>query len=255
MITSDAPGDGIDNPEEIAEQFVRAARASTEAESAVNARSAALQSQLDELNLPGCDVQIGLKASGVEIRSARVNTFGDLSDEQWARFAEFLHHHDVTGLDVSGAPRTDLDFLVNFPWLTAFSFAEDVTNIDGLSFLTDRLISLSWGANRKFSLKVLEKFPYLQTLGVGPGKDFEVLSGLTELRWLGFGDSGLPTLDVIAGLPNLRLVSMGEGKPPDLSVLTSLPQLQILDFSQWRNLRDGDLAPIADCLHLKIIEL
>lgn len=223
---------------------------------AIGARSAAVQAELDALGLPGCRVTIGLNGVGAETRSARVDTQAiGFSDAQWADLGAFLHAHDITSLDVSFAPVTDLDFLSYLPWLTALNFGGQITNADGLGALSPDLVHLGWGADRKLSLSALERFPRLRTLGVGRGKDFEVLSRLTELRHLSLGNTGLATLDVITGLPELRWVSLGEGKPPNLSALATLPQLSILHIERWRALTDEYLAPLADCVRLRLIEL
>ncbi|MGV0807910.1 hypothetical protein [Mycolicibacterium setense] len=168
-----------------------------------------------------------------------------------------MREHEIAMLDVSFPAMLDLNFLVHFPWLTAFTFEGQVQSIDGLNYLSEDLRSLGFGPTRKFSLRFLERFPNLASFGIGrPVNDIDAVSTLRHLRWIGLGGAvKLKNLDIIAGLPRLTIVSLGSGSCPDLSALSGLPALQMIDISSMRTAQDADLAPIADCTSLQHLEL
>ncbi|MGJ6121348.1 hypothetical protein QN239_02035 [Mycolicibacterium sp. Y3] len=246
----------IDDPDALLAWFEKASTTAASRRAQIQAASRAAQDEFDaELGLPGCDISINQNAIGGITRSARLDSRADLSDAQWEQLGAFMAAHDITGLDTTFIPRTDLDFLQYVPFITALNFAERATSIEGLHCLSDQLQWLAWSTQRKYSLDVLRRFPHLRVLAIGRGKDFDVLAELRELRWISVNNTAMPTLDVLTGLPNIQRVTLGSGKPPDLSALATLPQLQFLDIGQWRQLTNTDLAVLSDCTGLRALEL
>lgn len=215
--------------------------------SAKRGRGDALKAELAQLRL-GVGYQITWDGSGALVR-------GELTSEQWARFAHFMDRHGILSLDVTFAEMTDLEFLSYVPWLTALQFGgHKVASIEGLAHLID-LRSLGFTVTRKFSLAILQQFPNLRSLGIGPVRDIEVVSSLKELRWLGLDNTKLPTLELLTGLPHLMGLSLGQGSSQDLCALGDLQHLELLDISYWRALQDAALAPVGECTRLKHLEL
>ncbi|MGV0806498.1 hypothetical protein [Mycolicibacterium setense] len=247
----------IDDPEAVMAWYRATSLAEQALRGQIKAESIAVNSAFKQLGLAfGCSANVAINVTGGVVRSVFINsTSQEITAAQWQQVAAFMHEHDLDTLDVFSSPDTDLDFLQHFDFLTALNFGETITNADGLHCLTDKMTWIGWGANRKFSLEVLHRFPHLRVLAVGPAKDFEVVACLSELRWLSMDNTGLADLSMVTGLPHLRRVSMGSGKPPDLSALASLPELELLEFDRWRTLGDADIAPIADCVNLRVLEM
>jgi len=247
----------IDDPEAVMDWYRATSLAQQALRSQINAEDIAVNSVFKELGLAfGCSANVSINVTGGVVRSVLINsTFQEITAAQWQQIAQFMREHDLDTLNVRSSPDTDLDFLQHFDFLTALNFGETITNVDGLHCLTDKMTWLGWGANRKLSLEVLRRFPHLRVLAVGPAKDFDAVAGLTELCWLSMGNTGLADLSMVTGLPHLRRVSMGSGKPPDLSALATLPELELLEIKRWRKLGDVDIAPLADCVNLRVLEM
>ncbi|MBN3457556.1 hypothetical protein [Mycolicibacterium mageritense] len=247
----------IDDPEAVMDWYRATSLAEQAIRDQIRAEDIAVDSAFKELGLAfSCSANVSINVTGGVVRSVFINsTFQEITAAQWQQIAAFMREHHLDTLNVRSSPDTDLDFLQHFDFLTALNFGETMTNVDGLHCLTDKMTWIAWGANRKFSLEVLRRFPHLRVLAVGPAKDFEVVADLRELCWLSMDNTGLADLSMVTGLPHLRRVSMGSGKPPDLSALATLPELELLQFDRWRKLGDADLAPIADCVNLRVLEI
>ncbi|UBV15257.1 leucine-rich repeat domain-containing protein [Mycolicibacterium fortuitum] len=247
----------IDDPEAVMDWYRAASKTGQALRDQVKAESIAVNTAFQEIGLAfGCSAGVSMNVVGGVVRSVFINSASqEITDTQWQQIAVFMREHHLDTLDVFSSPDTDLDFLQHFDFLTALNFGETIINVDGLHCLTDKMTWLAWGANRKFSLDVLRRFPHLRALAVGPAKDFDAVAGLTELCWLSMDNTGLADLNMLTGLPRLRRVSMGSGKPPDLSALATLPELELLEIKGWRKISDPDIAPIADCVNLRVLEI
>ncbi|WKG02617.1 hypothetical protein [Mycolicibacterium sp. HK-90] len=247
----------IDDPEAVMDWYRATSQVQQALRAQIKAESIAVNSAFKGLGLAfGCSANVSLNVTGGVVRSVFINSASqEITAAQWQQIAVFMREHNLDTLDVHSSPDTELDFLQHFDFLTALNFGETIINVDGLHCLTDKMTWIGWGANRKFSLEVLRRFPRLRVLAVGPAKDFDAVAGLTELCWLSMDNTGLADLSMVTGLPHLRRVSLGSGKPPDLSALATLPELELLQFDRWRKLGDADIAPIADCVNLRVLEM
>lgn len=247
----------IDDPEAVMDWYRATSLAEQAIRGQVKAESIAVNSAFEQLGLPfGCSATVSINVAGGVVREVFIDSaFQEIAAPQWQQIAQFMREHDLDTLDIRSSTDTDLDFLEHFDFLTALNFSETITNVDGLHCLNDAMTWIGWGARRKFSLEVLQRFPHLRVLAVGPAKDFEVVACLKELSWLSMGNTGLPDLSMLTGLPHLRRVSMGSGKPPDLAALATLSELELLQIQGWRNLTDADIVPIADCTNLRLLDM
>lgn len=246
----------IDDPEAVMDWY----RATSQAEQAlrdqIKAESIAVNSAFRQLGFsPSCSAQVSMNAIGGVARTVSITAYDEITDTQWQQLAQFMVDYELDFLHVSHSLEVDLDFLQHFSFLAGLNFGDRIVNVDGLQCLTHKMRWLGWDPGRKLSMAVLQRFPHLRVLAFGKGKDLDVIGELPELCWLSMGDIGAPDLNMVTGLPHLRRVSMGSGKPPDLRALATLPELELLEIEGWRKLSDADLAPIADCVNLRALEM
>ncbi|MBX8688532.1 hypothetical protein GO011_13940 [Mycobacterium sp. 20091114027_K0903767] len=222
----------------------------------IKAESIAVNSAFRQLGFsPSCSAQVSMNAIGGIARTVSIAVYDEITDTQWQQLAQFMVDYELDFLHISHSLDVDLDFLQHFSFLAGLNFGDRIVNVDGLQCLTDRMHWLGWNPGRKLSMAVLQRFPRLRVLAFGKGKDLDVIGELSELCWLSMDNTGLADLSIVTGLPHLRRVSMGSGKPPNLSALATLPELEFLEIKGWRKLSDAEIAPIADCVNLRVLEV
>ncbi|OHU24769.1 hypothetical protein BKG77_15160 [Mycobacteroides chelonae] len=188
----------------------------------------------------------------------KVLLWTELDSQHLQRVADLMRPHPEVGLSVLYDAK-DLDFLELFPWLKTFETGAGfytLESIDGLRHLT-QLEDLDFPATKeRFSLKILEHFPYLTRLGLdhldSKTPDLEIVAATTGLRKLGLRSCKFDNLDFLRDLPELYWLALNRGSCADLSAITSLPSLRGLVIYQTKV---QDIAPAARCTQLRHLEI
>jgi hypothetical protein len=181
------------------------------------------------------------------------------SEDQLRRIAELLQPRPDVALRVYGGydgTISDLEFLRFFPFVRRFSadaLYNQLTSIDGLRHLPPTLERLLIGRTRKrMSLAPIERFGELHMLFVeGAHKDFEVISGLSQLEDLTLRSVTLPDLSILLPLHRLRKLDLKLGGTRDIRLLPRIGRLQYVELWLIRGLDDvGPVAEVESLEHL-----
>jgi len=173
------------------------------------------------------------------------------SEDRLRRLAAALEARPDATLRVFGGydgSIADLEFLRFFPRLRHFaadSLYDRIHSFDGLAHLED-LESLGLGSTkRQISLAGLSRFPSLRSLFIeGPHKNYEVISGFTDLEDLTLRSVTLPDLSILLPLTRLRKLDIKLGGTRDLGLLPRVGRIRYLEL--WRIRGLDDLSSVAD---------
>lgn len=180
-----------------------------------------------------------------------------LSASDLERVALFLSEYPSVTLRVYG-----FDTYANFDFLSALRSVgriqielHEISNIDGLKFLSPKLTSLGLGATRRqFSLRGLEKFSTLSDLWIeGHRKDLDVVGSLRELRKLSLRSVSIPDLAFVQSLAELTELEIKLGAVDDVRMVSTLPKLR--RFEAWRVRKFTDVTPIVSLPSLESLHL
>jgi hypothetical protein len=173
-----------------------------------------------------------------------------LTEADFARLAAFLADYPDVLLRAYGnydGSIRDLDFLRFFPRLRHFRVdVWQLADLSGLEYLQMHLRSLGLGVtkSRRFSLRVLARFPELRKLFIeGHTKDIEAIGHLIALKHLTLRSITLPDLGVLVPLRQLRSLDIKRGGTKDLRLLPDVGRLRYLELWMINGL--SDIEPVA----------
>lgn len=152
----------------------------------------------------------------------------------------------------------DLAGLKGFEFLRKLSInVWTVTSFERLSEFSElRELSLGRTKSHRPSLESLRMMPQLRDLWIeGHEKDFDAVSELKHLHWLGLHTPRIKSLEALSHHPTLELLDVSFGGIRNLGPLTSLPRLRGLELFQIRLLDTGDLEVVGDLEHLEVLSL
>jgi hypothetical protein len=190
----------------------------------------------------------------------RVQFAAVLHTEDYRKLAQLLQNHPTVALRVYSDYKqtiTDLEFLRHFSELQGFSLdLWHLTDFTGLRHLGESLarLGLSSTKTKTLSLRFLEQFPRLNSLGIGGHtKDFDAVSTRVSLHDLSLAALKLADLSAITPLLNLRDLSITGGSLANLDLLPEVQRLESLTLRQVRGV--ADLSAVAEAPCLKTIWL
>jgi Leucine-rich repeat (LRR) protein len=180
-----------------------------------------------------------------------------LSPRELERVALFLSEYPSVTLRIYGAATySNLDFLGALSRIRRIQIELfELTDVDGLRFLSPKLDSLGLGATRKrFSLRAIEQFFALSDLWIdGHQQDFDVIGQLHGLRRLSLRSVSVTDLSALQSLVALTELEIKLGGITDLRVVPTLPALRRFEAWQVRGL--AEIAPVISAPSLRSLHL